>query len=142
MIYLDTGCLVKLYYPEPDSAAVAARVSNRTICYTELHSLELANALELKVFRKEATAAQVLAVTKLIQDDILAGVLIVPVCSWPGHWEHAVRLSKQHTAGIGARSLDVLHCALAADLQALEFITTVLKQSTLAKAMGLPWSPL
>jgi len=26
MIYLDTGCLVKLYYPEPDSASVAAAV--------------------------------------------------------------------------------------------------------------------
>lgn len=23
MVYLDTGCLLKLYYPEPESAAVA-----------------------------------------------------------------------------------------------------------------------
>ena len=26
MVYLDNGCLVKLYYPEPDSALVAQDV--------------------------------------------------------------------------------------------------------------------
>ena len=31
MIYLDTGCLVKLYYPEPDSHLVAARVVGKGI---------------------------------------------------------------------------------------------------------------
>ena len=45
MIYLDTGCLVKLYYPEPDSAKVVARVAARPIWFTPLHELEFANAL-------------------------------------------------------------------------------------------------
>lgn len=35
-----------------------------------------------------------------------------------------------------------LHCAIAADLQAAEFITTDGRQSRLAQAMGLTWSPL
>jgi hypothetical protein len=26
MLYLDTGCLVKLYYPEPETARAAARL--------------------------------------------------------------------------------------------------------------------
>lgn len=30
MTYLDTGCLVKLYYPEPESLAVATRVAGKT----------------------------------------------------------------------------------------------------------------
>jgi hypothetical protein len=27
VVYLDTGCLVKLYYPERDSALIAAKVA-------------------------------------------------------------------------------------------------------------------
>ncbi len=50
MIYLDTGCLVKLYYPEPDSGAVVARVSGRPVFFTPLHDLELGNALSLIAF--------------------------------------------------------------------------------------------
>ena len=59
MIYLDTGCLLKLYYPEPDSAAVARLVSGKIIAFSSLHELEMTNALHLKAFRKEARATQV-----------------------------------------------------------------------------------
>ena len=59
MTYLDTGCFVKLYYPEADSAQVIARIQGKSICYTPLHELEFVNALQLKVFFKNATAQQV-----------------------------------------------------------------------------------
>jgi hypothetical protein len=52
--YLDTGCFVKLYYPETDSAKVIALIQGKPICYTPLHELEFVNALELKVFLKNA----------------------------------------------------------------------------------------
>jgi hypothetical protein len=32
--YLDTGCFVKLYYPETDSAQVIALIQGKTICHT------------------------------------------------------------------------------------------------------------
>ncbi len=44
MVYLDTGCLVKLYYPEPDSDLVIGRVAGQEIVYTPLHALELTTA--------------------------------------------------------------------------------------------------
>ncbi len=47
VIYLDTGCLVKLYYPEADSQKVAALVVGRSICFNPLHQLEFTNALHL-----------------------------------------------------------------------------------------------
>ena len=50
MTYLDTGCLVKLYYPEPDSSKVIALVQGKTLCHTPLHELEFTNALQLKAF--------------------------------------------------------------------------------------------
>src|SRR5262249_11780096 len=61
MIYLDTGCLLKLYYPEPESARVARLVGASPIAFIALHELELSNALELKLFRRDARAPQVAA---------------------------------------------------------------------------------
>lgn len=61
MTYLDTGCFVKLYYPETDSAQVIAYIQGKPICYTPLHELEFVNALQLKVFFKHATPRQLAA---------------------------------------------------------------------------------
>jgi predicted nucleic acid-binding protein len=130
MIYLDTGCLVKLYYPEPESAAVARRVAGRPVIYTPLHELELANALNQKRFHQQATERQVTA------------ALVAPASVWQMHFQSAVQLSMSHTPTIGCRSLDILHCSIAADLQVAEFITTDGRQSRLAQAMGLTWSAL
>ena len=142
MIYLDTGCLVKLYYPEPESAAVAVRVAGRSVYFPPLHELELANALNQKRFHQNATEAQVNAALGLIQADLATGVLVAPSSVWQIHFQSAVQISMSHTPTIGCRSLDILHCAIAADLQAAEFITTDGRQSRLAQSMGLSWSPL
>ena len=142
MIYLDTGCLVKLYYPEPESAAVVRRVAGRPVFYTPLHELELTNALNQKRFHGQAAEMQVAAALGLIQADLASGVLVAPDSVWQTHFQSAVRLSMSHTPSIGCRSLDILHCAIAADLQAAEFITTDGRQSRLAQAMGLTWSAL
>ena len=56
MTYLDTGCFVKLYYPESDSAQVIAKIQGKSICHTSLHELEFVNALQLKIFFKNATS--------------------------------------------------------------------------------------
>lgn len=142
MIYLDTGCLVKLYYPEPGSAAVVARVAGRPVFYTPLHELELTNALNQKRFHRQASEAQVRAVLALVQSDLTSGVLTATASVWTAHFQSAAQLSMSHTPTIGCRSLDILHCAVAADLQGAEFVTTDARQSRLAQAMGLVWSPL
>lgn len=49
MIYLDTGCLVKLYYPEPDSAQIIALIQGKPVGYTPLHELEFVNALQQNI---------------------------------------------------------------------------------------------
>ena len=109
--------------------------------YTPLHELELTNALNQKRFHHQATDAQVNAALGLIHADLTAGVLVIPISSWHIHYQTAVQLSMSHTPTIGCRSLDILHCAIAADLQAIEFVTTDVRQSRLAKSMGLAWPP-
>jgi predicted nucleic acid-binding protein len=142
MIYLDTGCLVKLYYPEHDSHLVAARVLGKAICYTALHELEFTNALHQKLFQGSATSAQVQAAKTLVSADLAAGVLLRPTTLWVTVYDDAVRLAERHTAQIGCRSLDILHCALAAAYNVRDFVTTDRKQIRLAIAMGLPFTTL
>ena len=137
MTYLDTGCFVKLYYPEADSAQVIAHIHGKSICYTPLHELEFVNALQLKVFFKNATAQQVTAARGLVESDLKSGVVISAGGDWPAIFREAVKLAGQHTGTVGCRSLDILHCAAAKVLAATEFISTDSRQKKLATAMGL-----
>lgn len=137
MTYLDTGCFVKLYYPEPDSAQVVALIQGKALCHTLLHELEFMNALQLKVFLKSATAAQVTAARALVEADLKAGVLVSPSGEWKDIFTEAAKLAEQHTGTVGCRSLDILHCAAARVLDASEFISTDARQRKLAVAMGL-----
>lgn len=137
MTYLDTGCFVKLYYPEADSAKVVAQIQGQPICYTPLHELEFVNALQLKVFFKNASPEQVTAARGLVDTDLKSGVLISAGGDWSNIFREAVKLAEQHTGTCGCRSLDILHCAASKVLAATEFITTDARQKKLAAAMGL-----
>ncbi len=137
MIYLDTGCFVKLYYPEPDSPKVIAAIQSKPVCYSALHELEFVNALQLKVFFKGATAAQVAAARALVEADLQSSVLVRASGEWKDILQEAVKLAEQHSATLGCRSLDILHCATAKVLGATEFVSTDGRQKKLAAAMGL-----
>lgn len=137
MIYLDTGCFVKLYYPEPDSPKVIVAIRGKPVCYSPLHELEFVNALQLKVFMTSATAAQVAAARALVEADLKSGVLVAASGEWRDILQEALRLAEQHTDKLGCRSLDILHCAAAKVLAATDFITTDGRQKKLAAAMGL-----
>ncbi len=137
MVYLDTGCLVKLYYPERESAAVAAAVVGERIVFTALHELEMVTAMNLKVFRREATSEQIVAATDLVQGDLAAGKLVEPPTDWRSTFREAVRLAQTHAAMTGCRSLDTLHCALAKAISPGAFMSSDERQIKLARAAGL-----
>ncbi|MGD1084661.1 MAG: type II toxin-antitoxin system VapC family toxin [Verrucomicrobiota bacterium] len=137
MIYLDTGCLVKLYYPEPDSQKIVALVAGRPICFNPLHELEFINALHLKIFHRSASPSQVKAAAGLVEADVKSGVLRRPGTNWDNVFRSATDLARQHSASFGCRSLDVLHCAAALILGADEFVSADVRQKQLAGAMGL-----
>jgi predicted nucleic acid-binding protein len=137
VIYLDTSCLVKLYYPEPDSHKVATFIAGRPICFNPLHELEFTNALHLKLFHRSATAAQVQAAAGLVEADVQSGVLLPPLTNWEKIFRSAAELARKHSSSFGCRSLDVLHCAAALALESEEFLSTDARQKQLAEAMGL-----
>jgi predicted nucleic acid-binding protein len=138
MIYLDTGCLVKLYYPEEDSEIVAFKTVGLPIVFTPLHNLELTSAMRLKLFRQEATEDQVLTVLQFVRDDLAAGKLIAIDNVNSATIQVAIGLANQHSAATGSRSLDTLHCALAQTLEIAGFISTDARQLAMAKLIGLP----
>jgi predicted nucleic acid-binding protein len=137
VIYLDTGCLLKLYYPERESARVAGRVAGDVIAFLALHELELLNALELKLYRTEATRAQVRATAALVEQDVRSGVLYRTTVPWEDVLEEAALAAKAHTRKFGCRSLDMLHCAAARSLAITSFITADARQRRFAERLGL-----
>jgi predicted nucleic acid-binding protein len=137
VVYLDTGCLVKLYYPERESAAVGAGVVGERIAFTALHEFEMVTAMQLKVFRGEATSEQVVAVMDLVQRDLVTGKLVESPTDWRSTFREAVRLAQTHAAVIGCRSLDTLRCALAKAISPSAFMSSDERQIKLARAAGL-----
>ena len=65
---------------------------------------------------------------------------LTPV-DWPSVFRRAHRLSRRHAATLAVRSLDLLHVALALQMNAGEFLTFDDRQSQTAKAEGLAVLP-
>ncbi|HME36148.1 MAG TPA: type II toxin-antitoxin system VapC family toxin [Candidatus Sulfotelmatobacter sp.] len=136
-VYADTSFLVSLYYLDAHSAEAARRVNpGRELFLTPLAELELVNALQLRVFRGEASPAEIYAARKELEGDIRAGVFSAVQMPLEAY-ELARRISTKRTAALGGRTLDILHVACAKLLRAERFWTFDVRQAELARAEGL-----
>jgi predicted nucleic acid-binding protein len=137
-VYADTSFLVSLYAPDAHSKRAARAVArfNPNLLLVPLCELELVNALELRVFRKEQDANTMLAAIQIVREHIAEGFLSLQ--STPSEaFADAQRMALRHTAMLGVRSLDLLHVACASLLNAEKFFTFDLRQRDLARAEGL-----
>jgi predicted nucleic acid-binding protein len=147
--YGDTSFLVKLVTDEPGSEAAMAkfrRLDFPTLFFLPLHGLEVANAIRHRAFhlRRSAGSEQRAAIARE-RDAALARI---------GRWlergwfseaaadcdEALLRartLSEKHTERFGCRGFDLLHVALALELECEAFLTADRIQGTLARAEGL-----
>jgi predicted nucleic acid-binding protein len=137
-VYADTSFLVSLYYLDVHSSDAELRVQKfkPALFLTPLTELELVNALQLRVFRKEASAAKIRSAINDLEGDIRGGVFSM-VSMPPDAYQLAQRISLRKTAAIGVRTLDILHVACAALLRADKFWTFDSRQQDLALAEGL-----
>jgi len=136
--YADTSFLVSLYVPDANSVPAARHMSRARLplWLTPLAELELTNAMELRLFRRELSPAEVEAALAALADDVANGVL-TPTPLPSTVFEKAREISRQHTARLGARTLDILHVASALALGARTFYTFDKSQRKLALAAGL-----
>ena len=139
MRYLDTSSLVALYFPEQKTEALVAHLRGRPmpLAFTALHEVEFTNGLQLKLFRKEASADAVAATLDLVRTDLEAGVLRQLQLPWPTVFSATLRLSLAHSRSLGARTLDLLHIASALAAESTEFITADDRQAKAATKAGL-----
>lgn len=137
-VHADTSFLVSLYTPDANSAKAAAQLSQTkaVVLLTPLSEVELTNALELRIFRKEISRAEADAARSAFQQDVGDNVFsVVPAPS--GAYAKAQQLSRKHTAAQGLRTLDILHVAAALALGADRFCSFDARQRKLAASEGL-----
>lgn len=138
MIYLDTSAFLKLYIRENGSESVqrALESQDQPLPVPDVLQWELVNALRLKVFWGELEARTVDQLVALFDDRLLRGQYVAVEIN-RGRLTTDIRELSRHTETVGSRTLDVVHVAVALQLQVNAFITFDARQRTLADAAGL-----
>lgn len=137
-VYADTSFLVSLYYLDAHSAEAERRIQRAapSLFLTPFTELELSNALQLRIFRGEASPAEIRASASVLENDIRSGVF-TPVPMPAEIYQVARRMSARKTSTLGVRTLDILHVACATLLKADRFWTFDARQTQLARSEGL-----
>lgn len=138
MIYLDTSAFVKLYIRESGYEAIQALVSNQhdPLPSSELQEMEFTNALNLKVFCGDISAADKDRQLLHFEQRRERGLYHFPDLDRPAIMTNFRRLS-QLTRSTGSRSLDILHVTTALQLATDLFVTFDKRQTSLASQVGL-----
>jgi predicted nucleic acid-binding protein len=101
-----------------------------------LVSLEVTNALELWVFRRQATRLEATKALAAFDSDVASGIFrLLPIP--PAAWDAARKICRNRSADLGTRSSDVLHVGVALVFDADTFLTFDRNQAALARAEGL-----
>ena len=138
MLYLDTSALLKLYLREQGSEWVQEQVEAQSdpLPVWELQEAEMTNALRLKVFWRDITAAQADGQLVHFRSRKERGQYVFPRLDRAALMERFRQLSR-HSMKIGTRTLDVMHVACACEIQADTFVSFDERQCALAKLAGL-----
>jgi hypothetical protein len=138
--YADSSFLVSLYTPDANSVeAQAGLAGHGELWLVPFGEFEFANAIELRVFRKEITPHEADQSLRAFEDDIDTFLRrhAMPVSAY----EQALLLTRRYTRHTGVRSLDILHVAIALALNAQVFLTFDRGQKRLARSAGLKVRP-
>jgi predicted nucleic acid-binding protein len=137
--YAGTDLICSLYAPDANSERAAKFMDrqNAPLRFSWLNQVEFRNAMRLRVFRKEITAAQRDYSLNLLLSDLSAGIFKNVELAQSSVLIETERLSAQHSEKLGNRSLDVLHVAMAVTLGCERFLSFDTRQLKLAKAAGL-----
>lgn len=147
--YADTSFLVSLLTQEPGTAAAVGlyrRLGRPPMFFLPLHELEVANAIRQRTFHQRHTlpASERVAIKRerdtalaLLGKYISRRAFIEISLDMDAAITVARTLSEKHTERLGCRGFDLLHVALALELECDTFLTADRIQGNLARAEGL-----
>lgn len=141
--YADSSFLVSCYVADANTPQAKAYLTSAgtPLAITALHELEVRNAFKLGIFRELLTIAEAVAALTNLEKDLLSGRLIRATMKWPSVFRLATRLSDQHSAIHGTRSLDILHVAAAKIMRVEHFVSFDARQRALASVIGIKVAP-
>lgn len=136
-IYFDTSFLVSLYARDANSSrAIAVVPAGALKMITQFGELEFGNALQQRVFRRQMKEAEARLIWGDFQRDL--GERVFQYHPFNADWlARAMLLSRNHTAVLGVRTLDLVHVASALELEAEALFTFDNAQRALAKALRM-----
>jgi hypothetical protein len=137
-IYSDQSFLVSLYSLDANSpvAVQTMQASQGDRFLTTLGELEVVNALEWRVFRKDISPTQAKSSLDDFEKHLREGFFQLRGFV-DAFFERARQLSRQTTAKVGTRTADLLHVAAALELGADYFYSFDQQQRKLARSVHL-----
>ena len=138
-VYVDPRALLKLYVHERESPAVVAwrRRTAGALPLTAHSRLEVVNGICLAGSRNAIGGDAVEDALASLQEDLDEGRYVEVDAPWRAALRRAGELSRAHTSRLGCRTLDVLHVAVALEVDLPWFATFDRRQQQLARAAGL-----
>ena len=140
----DSSFIVALYVPQQSSPKAIAFIERygQALPFTLWHRLEVRNAIRLAVCQNLIDSVQAKTQLKQIDADLKEEALLVhQAIDWTDVLREAEKLGANHNQTIGCRSADLFHIAAARQLGCEQFLTFDIKQTAMAKAVGLAVKP-
>ena len=137
-VYADTSFLVSLYARDSNSIKAASQMARLPlpIVITPLSELELTNALQLRLYRRQVDSRELNLAHGAYRSDLRERILLLkPMPN--ALYREAVQLSRRWTAKFGVRTLDLVDIASALGLGADTFASFDLRQRKVADTVGL-----
>lgn len=136
--YVDSGVLVKLYIRERNSSEVISTLSQfKALELNQLQEHEIRNTFRALESRKLISSFQRAASEHELEADLIKRRLQRSLPDWALVFKEAINLSQLYAADTLARSLDVLHVAVAVISSSELFLTGDKRQYEVAQRAGL-----
>jgi predicted nucleic acid-binding protein len=136
--YADTSFLASLHIPDANSVEAARQMQRQSlpVLITALGELELVNAIQLRLFRREVRLSEARAANAAFRTDLRDGVFAIRALP-EDFYARARQLASKWSAKLGTRSLDIMHVAAAVGLRANVLHSFDARQRRLAEAVKL-----
>lgn len=134
--YFDSSIIAKSYVLEFNSELAIKWIDSvDSVIYSHLHAIEVPNAICLKNFRGEISNQQKESSLQLLNEDLKQGRLQLPQYNLDDAFNLSEKIIKKYTPLLGTRSLDILHVAIAKELDCKYFYSLDSRQRKLAQRL-------